>query len=376
MVSMQQPPVGIPYIDPAFGTTVVRITDVSPSEGENAVIKPMYSTIQAWNADESLMILWHREVGHELYDGQTYQYIRTLPLLSPTDIEQVLWDPWDPDLLYYPTNYNALPYVLRYRVSTGETTVHADLSLIGCPVGDWGALLGLGSDPGGPAFMLPGVSTLGMRCGDRLIVFELTSGLAWSTRAPVGTGLAPIMAPIGTHGYIAGVEVDALLNGLRVLPLTNPYDHGSVGIAPKSMSSWYSVVFEETSQTGPASIVRTNLDTGAQLVVVGQANGWPYPPGGTHISAITRATGWVAASAVGSPSSAGSVPLHQEVFLANSDTGEVCRIAHHRSVAGEGPWGYWAEPHVTISPTGTRLLFGSDWGAGPVVNSYVIDLRR
>jgi len=141
------------------------------------------------------------------------------------------------------------------------------------------------------------------------------------------------------------------------------------------MNAWYHVVFEEWAYTGPASLVRTDLDTGKQKVLVGQTNGWPYPPGGAHISAMTKAIGWVAASAVGNPASVGQVPLHQEVFLANSDTERVCRLAHHRSLAGEGPWGYWAEPHVSISPSGTRILFGSDWGGGPGVNTYVIDLR-
>jgi len=35
---------------------------------------------------------------------------------------------------------------------------------------------------------------------------------------------------------------------------------------------------------------------------------------------------------------------------------------------------YFGEPHVTISPTGTRLLFGSDWYDSGAVDSYVIEL--
>jgi hypothetical protein len=27
-----------------------------------------------------------------------------------------------------------------------------------------------------------------------------------------------------------------------------------------------------------------------------------------------------------------------------------------------------------ISPSGTRLLFGSDWGNGPTVDTYVVEL--
>ena len=42
----------------------------------------------------------------------------------------------------------------------------------------------------------------------------------------------------------------------------------------------------------------------------------------------------------------------------------------------EGRWGYWSETHVVISPTATRVLFGSDWMNGASVDSYVVDLRR
>lgn len=95
MTALPKPALGQTVKDPQFGTTIRRISAVAVSEGENAVIKPMYSTMPAWNADESKLILWHRGVGHELYDGRTYRHIRKLPI-SPTDVEQVLWDPTDP----------------------------------------------------------------------------------------------------------------------------------------------------------------------------------------------------------------------------------------------------------------------------------------
>ncbi|HOU91848.1 MAG TPA: hypothetical protein PLU22_12425, partial [Polyangiaceae bacterium] len=44
------------------------------------------------------------------------------------------------------------------------------------------------------------------------------------------------------------------------------------------------------------------------------------------------------------------------------------------SHGSDGPQGYWAEPHVVISPTGTRLLFGSDWGGQDSVDAFVVEL--
>jgi hypothetical protein len=108
--------------------------------------------------------------------------------------------------------------------------------------------------------------------------------------------------------------------------------------------------------------------------VIGLATGYPYAPSGTQVSAVAhRRPGWVGVSVVGDPR--GQRLLDGELLLANVDTGTACRVGHHRSWAGEGRWGYWAEPHVVLSPTGTRLLFGSDWGNGGTVDTYVVELN-
>jgi hypothetical protein len=36
--------------------------------------------------------------------------------------------------------------------------------------------------------------------------------------------------------------------------------------------------------------------------------------------------------------------------------------------------GYWGEPQVTISPSGTRLIFASDWENSDTVDTYVVEL--
>ena len=82
--------------------------------------------------------------------------------------------------------------------------------------------------------------------------------------------------------------------------------------------------------------------------------------------------GWVAVSMTGNPSGQGY--LDQEIALANVNTGVVCRVAHHRSYGQEGTIGYWAEPHVNISPSGTRMIFASDWNNGSTVDTYVVEL--
>ncbi len=375
MSPLAPPAKGESVVDPEFGTRIRRITAVPRSEGENAVIKPMYSTVQAWNADESFLVLWHRGKGHELYDGRTYRFVRSLPLVSPTDLEQVLWDPVDPDVLYYPSNYNAVPNLMRYRVSTGANEVVKRFSF--CPTGDWGRLLSLGSDPmylsWGPASRLVGLS-----CGETKFLYDIASDRVLG-RTSVSTR---VTAQPGASGQVAWFfdsrVYDTAFRVLRTVPLGDPSSHSSLGLSGTTGHDVLSsVVFDPPPGGSEAADVGTlvsfDLQTGARKVVVGLATGYPYPPSTTHVSALAhRRPGWVGVSVVGDP--AGRRVLEQELLLANVDTGKVCRVGHHHSFAKEGVWGYWAEPHVVISPTGTRLLFGSDWGNGAAVDTYVVEL--
>ena len=371
MTTMPKPTPGEALRDPEFGTPIRRITAVPAQEGADAVIKPMYSTVPAWNADESLLILWHRGRGHELYDGRSYAFIRSLPLESPTDLEQVLWDPEDPDLLYHPSNLNAEPRLMRYDVRSDSSVVLRRFDF--CPV-DWGSLLSLGSDPMYLSWG-SGAKLIGLQCGIDKFLYDVDSDEVVGRAAIAGTGNAPQPAPSGEVAYLDGRVYDSELRLLFSLPLANPWEHASLGSRASGHDTYNAVAFDPPP--GEPRIVGTlvgyDLQTGAHGVVIGPNTGYPYPPSGTHVSAIAhRAPGWVAVSVVGDPS--GQELLDNELLLANVDSGVVCRVAHHRSWAGEGRWGYWSEPHVVISPSGTRLLFASDWGNGSTVDSYVAEL--
>ena len=66
-----------------------------------------------------------------------------------------------------------------------------------------------------------------------------------------------------------------------------------------------------------------------------------------------------------------------ELVIANAATGAVCRAGRHRSFGKDNTKladSYWAEAHNVPSPSGTRILFGSDWMNGNTVDSYVVEL--
>lgn len=112
-------------VDPSFGTIIRRISNAGPG----GVIKPMYSTIQAWNADETRMILYDQTNGvHQLLNGITYEFIRNLDDVRPDDLEQLFWDFNDPDILYYLDA--ATNEFVKYFVSTGNKEVLVNLKEI------------------------------------------------------------------------------------------------------------------------------------------------------------------------------------------------------------------------------------------------------
>ncbi len=387
MSAMAKPSLGQVVVDPQFGGSIRRISDAAA--GRWNVAKPMYSTIQAWNADESYLILYHTSQegagspgGHHLYDGKTYRYLKPLDI-RPADLEQVYWDTSNPKILYYADRVTRKLH--RFNV---ETDTHATSAVIhdfsraptSCTASE--DLIG-GSDP---MFTSWDSKQLGFSCGRRLFSYNLATDtvgkIVTMTTGEGGSQNAPQASASGNTYFLnylgrAGYVLDKDMNVLRQLNLPSSNEHGSLGMQD-GRDTFFSVQFDAPLE---GSLVASDMTTGASRVLIGPATGYPYPPSGTHMSALAyRNPGWLALSIVGDARNGkmGQGLLENEILLVNTNQGgKTCRLAHHRSCGGSGACGnlgYWAEPHVVISPTGTRLLFGSDWGGERTVDTYVIEL--
>lgn len=337
------------YVDPNFGTTVRRITDVVAQFGATYA-KPVYSTMPGWNADESYLLLYVVGAGHVLLHGKTYAFIRNVNI-SPADIEHAYWSSTDPDALYYPTGTTLKVYHPSTNSSSTVYTFAQSISFGSDPIyGDWASNL-FGFD---------------VSSGNSILYDRGTN-----TPRSAATTATPIISSSGTY-YVQGQNVYTSANNALVRAMTvNGTEHGATGRLANGQDFWASVQFDLAGRNG--NLIVENLNTGAVTSIIGEANGWEYPRVGTHISAHAfRNPGWVAVSMTGT--TAGTRFLDREVALANINDGTVCRIGHHRSTGQEGT-GYWAEPHANISPSGTRVIFGSDWNTnGGTVDTYVIEL--
>ena len=426
--------------DPDFKTTkITRITDVK-SDWNSQFAIPAYPTTQAWNCDETLLILYVSGSlgtgGHDgdfaLFDGKHYNFITFLDI-NPADVEQFYWSTTDPTALFYVDNNqrsgtqaNALTKANITATSTNASGAISAVSMTTTVLHDFAADFASG---GALYNAVKGYGTITtVSGGEDPFAMSLTNdliglGAYLNKNGPGGSAAyAAFSYRISTNtvGQPFTVEADvpqALPSGAGTYfykNQSNVYVMDAVTDAIK-----YTIAYDGTQHSdmlrnaaGDDVIAGPQFDgpgTNATLMTVNLTQGGTpkvlisdYPPSGTLLSGRAyKAPGWVGMAMIGCPSGTngncqGPQPkavgtpmtyLDQEVLIANVDSGAVYRVAHHRSTGNYGnasQSNYWAQPNVTMSPSGTRILFQSDWGAenpsSPVIDpnamidTYVIEL--
>jgi len=368
MVDIAKPAYLQTITDPSFGTTIRRITNAGIGE----VLVPMYSTIQAWNADESLMIIYNQAIGrHELLDGMNYQTIRELDDVKPIDLEQIFWDFHDPDVFYYPDRQSF--DFIKYEVTTQTKQTLVNLAtLSNCSGG-----LEMGNDI---QMMSWDSDVFTFRCAnDTAYSYRISSGVVNRFNINSLNNVAPGVAPSGNRFIHRQNVFDSTGNQTLVLN-KNAVEHSCIGKLENGNDAYFAIAFQQGPQGGCiGDIIAHDLETGICFPVISQSQGYDYPQSGTHISALAHKnseSGWVAASMMGYDKD-GQELLDQELVIAKAEQGniKVCRIGHHRS--DEDEYNYWGEPHAVLSPSGTRVLFASDWSGiedGESIDCYVVEL--
>jgi len=394
--ALQKPDFLQQYRDPVFGSLVTRITNGAFGE----VNKPAYSTMQAWNADESLMLLYRTGVkgaGHKLHDGHTYEFIQDLDIY-PSDLEQVFWSRTDPAIFFYVSKQSGdFGKLKRYNVSLGQSVELANFS----------AQCGAGLPHAGNDVQMHAINDdlFGFTCQQddgQHIMFSYKPSTGEVVMAPVGTGTrwelgsAPSVAASGERFWHQGAVLDTDLATVNFqLDLGSTVEHSSMGETHKGEDAYYQVSFNSSPNgcdgdpdSGVGHLVEHNLETGGCRNIISQSQGYPYTTSSTHVSALSiDRPERVAMSSIGRKSQlplfengAEAPALFSEIYLAQTtpDDTVICRLAHHRSYGKSATKGgyapYFGEPHATISPSGTRILFGSDWYNSGTVDSYVVEL--
>ena len=353
--------------DPSFNTTIRRISNAS----EGNFIVPMYSTVQAWNADESLMILYQGGgTGHILLDGMQYNFIRTLDDINPTDLEDVFWHFSKPEILFYVDDSSN--ELIEYNVNSQVQNIIADLgALSNCPN------VAIGNDV---QMMSWDSNIIGFRCGNTgAYSYNIATGELTSFNINTYGYVAPNPGPSGSLFMYQDEVYDSDGNFLNNLNVQTGSEHSCIGKMTNGNDAYFAISFASGPDGGCLSSVNAHDLTNYICYPLLPDSDYGYPQSGTHISAVSHNNsekGWLCASMMGYDQD-GQDLLDQEIIIAKADPNniKICRIAHHRS--DEDEFDYWGEPHAVMSPKGTRVLFASDWSGtedGNSVDSYVVEL--
>ncbi len=407
------PPVGLPFTDPAFGTSIVRLNDAKTS-GFGKIV-PEYSQLQAWNADMT-MLLVVSNLGPLILDAGTFQILHTVDYKWPAWGAALRWSPTDPMALYYlgedcigsscrADDYGQQgtgPLLRKYELTRQGNTVTAKRRLIKSfpeyaelPAsenqeelsndGRFVALLGRRPDN------IKEVFAYDLQAGTKGTALALPSNAIpdWVVMSPSGKYV--VVGYAGGTSRFRGVEAydPSTMNYAGKVSLTLGHGDlvadaaGNDYLVQTNASNAYmindkhylikakipvGVVFDSQGNVDEAA----TLNQGATVPLINLD--WSLP---LHISCqgrLVRTNLFCAVSTDPTQSGVdnGLQPFEGEIFAVYLDsrtaTPHIERLAHHRSrpepITTDGcpnAGSYWAQPHATISPDGSKILFGSNW---------------
>jgi hypothetical protein len=362
--SMTYPGYLQPVTDAAFETSFTRVTDPGHEILPGTSCKPAYcthrySSSQAWNADQSLLLIANGCSGFCFLDGSTY-----VPLFHRTIPNECEWHPADPALMICVAGSEIYIWNPRLDIRTAAYAF-ADYKN-----------LKFGPYKGNPS-----------KDGTRLVV-RATNGqgelVAFAYDIPAQRKYPDInlthlsgdngyctISPSGRYVFCAnttsnGTDIAYVFTTDGVL-LQHWSEHHRPGHGDMTIDADGSDVYVGISKASPDKyyIIKRRLDNGAvtELAPYGQ---------GQHASIrnINR-SGWVFVTYSGSYSDVanypGGEPFYQEVVALRIDgSGELRRVIQTRNVK----YDYWSESHASPSPDGSQIIWSSNWGqpGGPVAD--------
>lgn len=381
----RKPPMGVWTIDQVFGTEIVRLTDARAS-GHPGIV-PQYSKRQAWNANDSLLLLFNCAGTALLHNGRTYQFIRTIDGVFGED---VFWHPTKPNIIIC-SNERAL---LSYDVGLDrfDTVAHF-------PQYDWFNTRGEGNlSLDGRYYAFAGQTYDTATHIKDIVIYDLDrrtiaksmpmppalEDFDWVSISPLGNYVVIDYATTQTARY-NGVEVyDRSMNFLWQKPLGA--GHSDLAVDENDDEILVMDYYDDATNSG--WIKKFRLADGKETKLL-ELN-WSFD---LHESCRNTARrGWCIVSTFDgegrlTDDAASWLPFEDEVFMLKLDgSGTVQRLAHHHSrrfspaTPDRDNSNYYAEPHATVSRDGSRILFASNWREGIAIDSsvdtYLIDIRK
>jgi|GEM_PF-523057 len=382
--SMPEPPARLPYIDPVFGTRVMRVTnhktDLS-ADDTSPGLKNEYSRVQSFNADETKLIARSINARWYLYNATTLKPLGEIPIggMDPR------WDAANPNVLYYSDGTSLMSYNIATKQKSlvhdfardypGQNPIAVWMRYEGSPSIDgryWGLMA---EDQNWAAFSL----LIYDKVTDHVIAKRDITGTGdvdWVSISPRGDYfLAGFLAECsnpsrrGTDAHPCGLMVyDRNLTHGRGLG-----DYAGHGDAALDAQGREVFVYQDSATD---HLSKVDLATGTNTPL------WPIDFSHTSISfhisgrAFNR-PGWALISTTDSSTTSYTWMDDQVFAIELKANGRVVRLAHDRTLVDPSQErDYWAEPHGSVNRDFTKVLFTSNWGKSGTgeVEMYMVTL--
>jgi hypothetical protein len=354
------PRVGQTFVDPVFGSTIRRLTNDMRSRSDSEI----YSKNGYFNADGTLM--HHRTPsGHAIVNTTTGQVVRSGVAFNYDSS----FAPDNPDVWYSFAKGDTTLY--RYSVATGARTV---LTRFPGALGDLGGSVDW-IDRSGRYMVLHigGATRVYDRQTDSLYAGSIPGSYGanggWRGISPDGNYVITSTPPTSSHSWRID-HANQRVSTTPVLFWTLCGGHGDVVSASNGRT--YYVTFDchttgsiyraDVALPQSAANVSQQLSQNKKLV---QLASWSDVAG--HFSRVSKGAlrDWVFASVESGDDGFSSRvttwrPYKQEILMMNVLTGEVRRLAHHRSRGLSSS--YYAQPRVSATWDGRLVAWASNFG--------------
>ena len=347
--------------DPGSGTVFMRITKPGPL-GHGIICgkdycSHRYSSSQAWNADQSLLLISNGCGGMCFFDGHSYA-----PLFRRDRTSDCQWHPKDAKLMICVGGGAIFTWAPR--------TDQVDIKFNSATYGD----LRFGPNKGNPSQDGNRIAVRAMRRDGKQVAFGYDFRLRQKfpdidlEQLP-GTNNNCSISPLGANILCSqelkdGTEptfIFSIDGSLRQKWL----EHHRPGHGDMTVDADGSEIYVGISKSDPDKyqVIKRRLSDGkvTSLMRYGEAQH-------ASLRSLDR-PGWVFLSYGGNPEELSKhsdwAPYAQEVVAVRIDgSGEARLIARTRNVLSN----YWSETHASPSPDGSQVVWSSNWGVanGPV----------
>ena len=227
-----------------------------------------------------------------------------------------------------------------------------------------------------------------LACGNKMFIYDQSSDTVLGPVAAPANGTPPAqVAPSGALAYLEAGSGQVLDENLTLVAVRSASRSptsvtASLGRLANGHDTWNGAVYDDGNDDATSNVgILVTWDLTDLKAAARSSDRRP--------AIRTRPTATSPRSLTSSPGGCssrrsrtirrreGAKLLDDENLIADTNTGVVCRIGRHRSFGKDNTHlqtPYWAEPHTTPSPSGTRAVFASDWGDGATVDSYVVEL--